>query len=331
MNLGEMAAFVCNKVRHTDSVSVTRCKEFLNARYTMVYDSELWRASLFCTYASAGENGVYFLPDTVDSLVAVRADDRYLRTEQFEQFFRIDYNLFSDTGNAYQFSILQRCVWDRSFANASTSTEYINGNTIKIASDDSGDLTTVCKVTYIDSQGRLNIVDKQIGHFNGSSISGGETVDFVFRIISITKPVTAGTCTVWFNVNGSATAFSTSSYSVGRPEYTNFPQVQPFQVVGSTAETLLCLFKVKCPGLPSDNSVSIIPSLDNCLMAFAQADMLERERQYGKAQICVAEGGALLNEAKKSEVYEQAYSARVVPDGEPMNTTWNYYGWLTNN
>lgn len=51
-----------------------------------------------------------------------------------------------------------------------------------------------------------------------------------------------------------------------------------------------------------DDTAPIIRGIDQALLAFAESDMLERMRQYGKAEKKVQEGSALLELAKKVEI-----------------------------
>jgi len=68
------------------------------------------------------------------------------------------------------------------------------------------------------------------------------------------------------------------------------------------ADTKFFIFaKRSCPQLTNDDGVSILRNCDNAIIAFAMSDMLERLRQYGKAQAKFAEAKQLLDEAKAVE------------------------------
>lgn len=77
---------------------------------------------------------------------------------------------------------------------------------------------------------------------------------------------------------------------------------------------LRVLGKAKAPSFSEDSDEPVIQGIENCLLAFAQGDMLERERQYGKAQLCYQEGVALLDRLKAIEVVQAAHNKRIVPD-----------------
>lgn len=77
--------------------------------------------------------------------------------------------------------------------------------------------------------------------------------------------------------------------------------------------TIRVLGKRVCPTFSDDNDVPGINGVDNCLLAFAQADMLQRERQYGKAQAVQQEAGALLDQLKTLEMVQQAHNVSIQP------------------
>jgi hypothetical protein len=81
------------------------------------------------------------------------------------------------------------------------------------------------------------------------------------------------------------------------------------------ALTIRVLAKLVCPSLSADGDAPALTNVDNCLMAFAQGDMLQRERQYGKAQAAFAEGVQLLDQLKRVEVIQEAHNLCIQPDG----------------
>jgi len=54
--------------------------------------------------------------------------------------------------------------------------------------------------------------------------------------------------------------------------------------------------------------------LDDALIAFAMADLLERERQFGKAQAKVGEAVALVNETLLAERDQQQNHIQIIPE-----------------
>ena len=91
------------------------------------------------------------------------------------------------------------------------------------------------------------------------------------------------------------------------------------------ATTVRVLGKRKCPRFSDDNDQPPVRGMENLLIAMAQGDMLERERQYGKANLKFQEGVALLNQFKAEETIQQAHNQRIIPDsgfGDPSETLW---------
>jgi hypothetical protein len=80
------------------------------------------------------------------------------------------------------------------------------------------------------------------------------------------------------------------------------------------ATTLRVLGKTTCPAL-GDYDEMPINSVESALIAFGRGDMLLRQRQHGKAQLAQQEGAMLLAQLARSEVFQQASSHRIVPDG----------------
>lgn len=95
---------------------------------------------------------------------------------------------------------------------------------------------------------------------------------------------------------------------------TEYPRRQRLQLVQKPQGALTLTVLGKREFLPmTDYSSPILPWCVNCLMDFAQADMLERDRQYAKAQAKRAEAVALLDRARMVEVFQQAHRARLMP------------------
>jgi hypothetical protein len=83
-----------------------------------------------------------------------------------------------------------------------------------------------------------------------------------------------------------------------------------------TAETVVrVLGKRFAPTFTDDMDEPGISGSENCLIGFAQGDMLQRERQYGKAKEQFEEGMLLLDQLKRVETVQQAHNARIIPEG----------------
>lgn len=118
-------------------------------------------------------------------------------------------------------------------------------------------------------------------------------------------------------------AVQTTSVTMGLTDL-NALKRQRIQLLGALADPTIIrvLGKLRAPTFTNDNDDPGLTGIDNCLIAFAQADMLERERQYSKAQVCMQEGQALLAQLKRVETVQQAHNQRFVPE-HGYGDDWN--------
>jgi hypothetical protein len=79
-----------------------------------------------------------------------------------------------------------------------------------------------------------------------------------------------------------------------------------------TAGTLYVLGKLKWVAL-GDSDTPCLRGCDNALLAFAEGDMLERSRQYAKAQNKYAEAAASVQIMKDIERGQQSITSQIIP------------------
>jgi len=315
MTLAEMALFVGQKVRATDPDSLTVCKQFLARRYEMIWNDQLWKDAVVPFSFSLGpgapfynlpnrtdslEAGYFFFPEMVDRVIAVRSAAGGITVSDEPEYYRADLDAYAQTGTPANFLILPRCVTLFSTAAALA---------LRLAVD--ADAGSTLHVTYLDG---LN--ERQ--NWSGAlpSIDLVTVADSVLLVERVTKPTTTSVVVLYKGNDDDAVA---AAY--GLQAETSFRLCLPIRVL--PAPTALTAFKalVKKRLAPFDND-SAVPELggvDNCLIAFAQADMLERARQYGKAQLKAQEAGALLAQLIRMETLQQAHRQRVTPDVETVS------------
>jgi len=78
--------------------------------------------------------------------------------------------------------------------------------------------------------------------------------------------------------------------------------------------------------LTNDTDSPALNGIDNALLAFAEGDMLTRDRQYSKAQMMYADGVAQIKVATNIERGQSAYNLTVtaVDSGEWSRSDWDY-------
>ena len=79
------------------------------------------------------------------------------------------------------------------------------------------------------------------------------------------------------------------------------------------AKTLLVLGKLKITALGDSDSPKI-NGVDNALLAYVEADMLEHLRQYGKAQAKINEAGAQMALMRDLETSQSAKISKLIPE-----------------
>ena len=228
MTLTDLASFITAKLSDTSDDSVSLCKDFINRRYQMIWDSGLWIESIgVASKAVAAEDETITIdsapsitfyqsssaPSTkVDFPVAIKftktgVDDGVnILNENWMTFFQIDPN-----------------AWENISTRRANPTNFIN-----LPKDGSGN----CRV----------------------------------------KPVP----------------------------------------VPSAAGTLFVLGKLNWVAL-GDTDTPTLNGIDNALLAFAEGDMLERGRQYGKAQVKFTEAASHIGIMRDMETGQKQNIGRIIP------------------
>lgn len=95
---------------------------------------------------------------------------------------------------------------------------------------------------------------------------------------------------------------------------TQVPRVPRIRVHGSLSTSIyLAMCKRASVGMVNDGDSSEITGIDNALLDFTQADMLERARQYGKSQAKIQAANTQLGVAYSLERDQTADERRIIP------------------
>jgi hypothetical protein len=76
---------------------------------------------------------------------------------------------------------------------------------------------------------------------------------------------------------------------------------------------VLALGKRTYPGLLHDFEAPALSNVENALLAYAMADMLERQRQYAKAQLKLQEAQEQMALLHDLERHQSASETRIIP------------------
>jgi hypothetical protein len=306
MTLKEMAEFICGKVNQTEPEDIAACQGFLRRRHEMLWQDQLWKDSL-AEYTQTLEQtgyvpssnwlpgkGVLLLPIGFERILAVRTDARSLRVQRPEILYRIDYDTFNKRGDLQDFVQLSACVWE------------LEESTTLYASRSSTDAGAALTVDRLGSDG---VTVSRITRTLTDTTMLLTTTD---RLDAITKAVTSGSIAVLANNTPPLIGVLGLGAAV-----TNAPKRQRIRFVErpDSSVTVRVLGKRTVPEFSAANDEPSISGITNTLLAFAQGDMLQRERQYGKAQALYQEAMALFDQVKRLETVQQAHQTRIIPEG----------------
>lgn len=342
MTLGNMAAFVCAKMRKPDSTSLAICKQFIAQRYELIYNNQLWKDSLYQyegtidpvvnlasppsvspdIYTGANPygqtmagSGIVFLPTGIDKVVAVRTNDSDVAPIDRQDLFRADLDDFSSTGSPVEFFDLPPCF----------AYDYRADLGIFAGAESALDLGTKLRVVWINHRnekvtdwltvsgafppGEAALPDNQ-QNVDSNGVAGAR------QIIDIAYPVTNGV--IWVMLKPSAAADVTVSYFIWGlyPSQRRADRRIPLRFVRipTVATPYKALVKLAPSPLVDDLDSPSLLTVDNVLIAFAQSDMLERERQYGKAGLLKQEAIGLLEQFTRSERAQRAGIQKLSPE-----------------
>lgn len=295
MTLDELTDYVTSKTQLIGDNDVAFAKSALSKRYELIYNSYLWKDSLVMVTVVTDPNnvdnaaGVVLLPQQINRVVAIRdgSNNRGVMVEALETFYQDNYDTFLNSTGANQWGVRQK------FAPLSNIWLVARQTSLTIQSSSSADTSPV-KVVWRDQTERHIVtlpLPITLTPTDGSSY---------IEVESVFKPVTTGTVSA---VNPDLTVAGTIAPADKRSASYQRVFITP---VTTTAQTLYVLGKKPFIPLDFGSETPAIKNLDNCLIAFACADLLQRNRQYAKMQTQMQEGGILLGELAKLETLQEA-------------------------
>jgi hypothetical protein len=261
---------------------------------------------------ATGYNDELILPQSISQVLAITADSVELRPEDIITQYMVDPSALTESGTASGFSPI---------TSVGINFDLLNGSLYFDVADAS------------DAGKKIEIVGKLLGdptriYKETLTLAASPSVNVSFEsyseITSLSKEATADTVTVknitgydkfyWYGWETKAEFQRVKLYR--RPEYDSTSPIQ-----------LVILGKQKIRPLVSDTDAPMISGIDNALIKYGTADMLKRQRQYGKAQLETGEGDRLLAVARDAETNQTAKIMRIVPDDYTAGYTRNDFGF----
>lgn len=312
-----MAELVCDKVNKTDDASVALCKKFINRRYHLIYDSHLWKDSLELVSASnhpktivdftntptgvISDSDIVTFPSNVERVLAmVGGDGTNLSVEEQSLFFQRDTTLVGRVGTCSAFHQIKPHGFP-----------YLRGNTkpgitnpLSVTSfffRSTSALDVNVNVYFTRADGGNKKTYQLTGTVNRLAFFGADMADYF-----VSKDVTEGDVT--FDYGGVAS----SILMTPRQRTLRYERVRLLEDPGTDA-TFLSLCKMRAVGLFDNSDAPGIQNIDDALIAHAQADMLERARQYSKANDKRNEAMAQVKKAVDLENNQSAKRVVITP------------------
>lgn len=318
MTLADMAAFVCAKVRQQDATAISRCKEFLRQRYEMLYADQLWRASLYLhefslpaqerdfdpNITTTGEEGMYFFPESVDRVLAIRFSEDQVDVIDELQLYRGTLDQYEEEGAPIKFSILSPALfW--------VASPNMDNMILQATADDPADANIAVTARWLDGKGNPYTTTTNGGvGFIDANENGIQLLE------TVTHDAMTGDLVLSFDEGDTGNFIDVGRTPAGGTSMIPRQRVRVYPKPGNGAErrSMRALVKRKALPISSNNDTPTLTGIENCLMAFAQSDMLQRARQYGKAQIVQQEALALFDQFKRLEVVQQANRMQITPE-----------------
>jgi hypothetical protein len=300
MTLAEIADFVCSKVGQTDAESVAAAKSFARQRYQLIWDSALWRDTQCVVAAMTAGTGAptvnaegphLLLPEPVERVLAVRyGSDRLLGVEAPGTLLLLDAQSFDETAEPIRFSPVASALAFLDDVLAIGSLPADSGLSLRLTTE-AADGSVAADTVTLDGTGEIRLPER---------------VDT--WLLAASKEVTSGGVDI-YRGDGDTIALTLAAAAVQAPRRA---RIRLFGAP-ATATAVLALCKRRAPSLEEDFDVPELTGCDNALLAYVHADMLERQRQYAKAQLKAQEAAALLAIMRDGEKNQSARITRIIP------------------
>lgn len=249
-------------------------------------------------YAS-GYSDQLVLPQNISQVLAITADNEELIPSEIITQFMADPASINEKGTANKFSAISSVGINFNLVNGSLYFEAVDaedaGKKIEVVGRLKGDPDRIYKETVtLAASPSTNVTFESYSEI--TSLSKEETIDTI-----IVKNITGYDKFYWNGWETKSEFQRVRLYS--RPEYDSTGPIQ-----------LTILGKKKIRPLTADTDAPMISGIDNALIKYGTADMLKRQRQYGKAQLETGEGDRLLAVARDAETNQTAKIMRIIPE-----------------
>jgi hypothetical protein len=322
MTLNEITQFACDKVGVNDDDSIALCKRMVENRYRVIWDKYLWRETIDLhtpDYLEAGQQDVILheAPQIERVLQVCKNDTDALSPIEWNALWLTNPEAFNSSGSGIQrgFTLRRNSASKLLPDDLDTTIQVGNdgtANTITLTG-----LASIASGVYVPSSYSVDIEGE-----------GNTTIARIFRELWSFTRLSTGTldsCAITTVAGGLSVAVLDDRFTKA-PVFPAFRLWEPL----TASDEIRVLGKLRCPGftglhhtgdeIPTTmemiDGTAMIQGIDEALIAFAQGDMLQRQRQYGKAQILHQEGAGHVANLIQRQVDQAASGIRIIPQVE---------------
>jgi hypothetical protein len=310
MTLSEIASHVCEIVGTTDADSVALCKTFVQRRYSLIWDAHPWRETLDVMrgYTTLYFRDVVFTErqDAERILAVCWEDERQLAPADTVNLWMSDPAAFSSGGSIGSFTHLRR-------------TAATKGNDwLEDANSQFGLLVRTTSTAVLTLKGLpFEGVETTVETTSPGSLAWAAIPQYWREIHSATVSSEFDDFIEVAPVDVPGTNILLSVVTAGQTTtFPTFLQIRLSQKADANNRVVRAIFKQKCQTL-ADGDTPLLPNVTEALINFAQADMLERQRQYSKAQVKKTEGAGLVQMLVDLQRRQTADGSQIIPCIEP--------------
>lgn len=309
MNLSEMVAQICADTGYLDTDDVAFAKTALRQRDDLLYRMGLWKDSLVQVNLTVDPTtnddhaeGVIYLPEVIERVIAVRTADTAVNVSGLETFYRIPFDKFSQTGLPWEFAKL-RPGWFTWRAATGEANPYI-----AFFSRAAADASAAMRIVWFDANGEQQVT-------NGNLTIPATPTDLQLEssrieISAAFKPVTAGAVALYSSTPGE------DAFKILAAETTASPRYQRIRIIPipQAATGLKILGKAKYVPLDFDQQEPQVTGSHLALMAFAKHALRKRGGEHGAAADDLQEAMGLMEVLKREELQQEANNQRIIPE-----------------
>lgn len=190
MNLETLVERACLESGYNDTDDVAAAEKFARHWDEHIWNAALWKDALVACNVSVDPTtnddhaeGIVFLPEVIDRVVAVRCAANQIAVTGQEHYYRMDYDSFTAAGAPVEFNILPPAWFTWRWSDA------VNYLTV---SGVAGDASAAIKIVWVDGTGKRTVTETTVGAAEQLEPADEDRV----TVLAVYKAVTTSAVTI---------------------------------------------------------------------------------------------------------------------------------------